>query len=109
VKSKRQWISNGKKNRSKCCSQYMMILPVGATLDVIRREIKFLPDISGMGSWMTLMNISRRVISARRYIMYIHYNIIILRLDLSVRVCVCVAISDSPILEGVNIKLLQNR
>ena len=67
VKSKRQWISDEKKNRSKYCSLYMMILLVGATLDETRQEIKFPVDISGMGSVMMLMSTSGPVTSVRRY------------------------------------------
>ena len=62
-----------KRNRSKCCSTYMIIQLVGATSDETRQGTKFLKDISGMGRSMTLMTTSRPVTSAKRYITHPSY------------------------------------
>ena len=66
VKSKRQWISDEKKQ--KYYNHYMMILLVDAILGVIKPEIKFVADISGMGNAMILTSTSRPVTSAGKYV-----------------------------------------
>ena len=69
VKSKRQWISDEKKQKQVLQSLHgMMILLVDAILGVIKPEIKFVADISGMGNAMILTSTSRPVTSARRYV-----------------------------------------